>query len=87
MRQTEPSEKAIGLRRRRIGNGCGAAVMGKGENILDSREGYRVKRKPARRQIDRVCVPASTKETKMVVTRSFRSQYAEEFLTNGKFSF
>jgi len=29
MRQTELSEKAIGLRRRRIGNGCGAAVMGK----------------------------------------------------------
>lgn len=40
MRQTEPSEKAIGLRRRRIGNGCGAAVMGKvGERTRSERDG------------------------------------------------
>lgn len=40
MRQTEPSEKAIGLRRRRIGNGCGAAVMGKvGERARSERDG------------------------------------------------
>lgn len=40
MRQTEQSEKAIGLRRRRIGNGCGAAVMGKvGERTRSKRDG------------------------------------------------
>lgn len=40
MRQTEASEKAIGLRRRRIGNGCGAAVMGKvGERTRSEHDG------------------------------------------------